>query len=135
MNVSELVAGLGGHSQNAQVIVVETNSPSDNVLSLESVGEGNEKSVLLHGQSLIRKPLETLPAILLQGRSDRVFKVAITKPDEKGGKYQVAIDGTVLQFDFETEQEAKMFVKGYVLGFETGSGDKKFDATKDIRNL
>ena len=36
-----------------------------------------------------------------------------------------------MQSDFETEHEAKLFVGGFVLGFEMGAGGKGLDASKD----
>jgi hypothetical protein len=130
MKVSDLVADLNNRSQNAQVMIVEPYACPDNILTIESViKEDNEKIVMLIGKSALRKPMETFPGILLRGRSDRVFKASICKSDEKDGKFQVSVDGVILQSDFETEHEAKICVRGFVLGFNAGSGSISTDTT------
>jgi hypothetical protein len=59
-----------------------------------------------------------------EGKPTRVFKTTIGRSEKGDGKYQVTIDGVVVQSNFESEHEATLFVRGFVLGFEMGSAKK-----------
>ena len=136
MKVPELTAVLNNRSQTAQVLVMEKDvvvGPS-NVFAIDSVvEESNDKVVMLMGKRITPTPLESFLGHLVEerelGKPTRASKATIHKVND--GKYQVGVDGAVVQSGIDTEHEAKLFVRGYVLGFKMGSAGKGLDATKD----
>jgi hypothetical protein len=129
MKVSELLADLNNRPQTGQVLMVETDVTvgPGNIFTIESIAGGNEKSVILMGKSVTRKPLDEMFSNLIkdreQGRWTRIFKAEIHK-SEKDGKYEVSINGRIMQSGFETVEEAKLFARGFAFGFELGSAGK-----------
>jgi hypothetical protein len=129
MNVPELLARLSDRSPTARVLVVEKDvavGPS-NVFAIDSVvEESNEGAVLLMGKRITPTPLESFFTGLVekreQGTPTKPFKTTIHTSDD--GKYGVSVDGAVVQAGLEIEHEAKLFVRGFVLGFEMGSAGK-----------
>jgi hypothetical protein len=123
MNLGELLSGLSNRPPTAQVLVIETDftvGPGE-VFTIESVmKEGSENVVMPTGKSVTRWPLDEAMGRMIEklerGEPTRVFKASIQKSGTNDGKYQVAVDGRVLQSDFETEHEARIFVNGFVMG-------------------
>lgn len=130
MKVHELLADLTNRHQDAQLLVIESNA-ADHILTIESiVREGNEKAVVLMGKS-VRSPFEgfsggILAEALAQGKSNRVFKIQVYESEP--GKYQASVDGVTLKQPFDSEHEARMYLRGFVFGFTTGSGSAEANA-------
>ena len=100
---------------------------------IESIEENNENNpvVFLMCNPTVRRPVDEIFSRMVEaverGRPTKVFKAEIQK-SKKDDKYQVSIDGVVVQSDFETEHEAQLFLRGFVLGFEMGSAGKGLNA-------
>src|SRR4029077_11132907 len=137
MRVSELLADLTTRSQDAQVVMVETDVDvgPGNVFIIESIAGGNEKSVLLMGKSGARKPVAVLFGSLVedreQGKWASILRASIQESDQNDGKYRVSIDGTTIQDGFETIHDAQLFTRGFALGSQLGSAAKRLDASND----
>jgi hypothetical protein len=134
MNLSELLIDLNNRPGTAQVLVVEPDLlQGSGPLTIESVAkESNESVVMLTAKAAMRRPLDVVFSRMVEdmerGKPTRVFKASVQKSDEKDGKYQVAIDGRIMQSGIETENEAKLFVCGFALGFEMGASGKGLNA-------
>ena len=134
MKVSELLTDLINRSQLAQVLMVEKDvvvNPG-NVFMIDSVvKERDDKVVILMGKRITPTPLEEFFSGLVEdrerGKPTKVFKTAIHKSEKSDG-YQVSIDGRILQTGFGAVEEAKLFVRGFVLGFEMGKSEKGLNA-------
>jgi hypothetical protein len=134
MKVSELLADLTSRpqSQNALVVLVETDSAGNTFTVESSVRESNEKVVILQIKSM-RGPLERFPDILLQSRPHRRYRASICESVVPSGKFQVNIDGRLLGL-FDTQAEAKLFLQGFVLGAETGAAEKGLNPLEGAPN-
>ena len=136
MKVSELLADLTTCPQGAQLVLLETDvivGPGS-IFTIDSILGGNENSVTLMGKSLTRKPVDvffsSLVADLERGKPTKTYKAAICESSVLPGKYEVTFQGSHLQGNFDTEEEAKLFMRGVVLGFEMGS-TKRSGASND----
>ena len=122
MKVSELLADLTSRPhQDAALLLIEGDG-SDNVLTIESVIGGNEKSVILMGKST-RVGFHPLVEASMQG-AGQIHNTKIFKSAMQPGKFQVSIDGLTLMQHFETQADAQLFLMGFSFGFATGSGSK-----------
>ena len=134
MKLSELLADLNNRPQTAQVLVVEPDLlQSAGPIMVESVAkEGNGKVVMLMGKSAMRRPVDEFFSRMVEdlerGKPTRVFKATVHESDKKDGEYSVSIDGKTMQDGFETIHEAKLFARGFVLGFEMGASGKGLNA-------
>jgi hypothetical protein len=134
MVLSELLADLTNRQKTAQVLVVEPDLLQRvGPIMIESVAkEGNEKAVVLMGKAAMKSPVDEIFSQIVEDlergkHTSRVFSAGVHK-SEKDGKYEVSIDGSILQSGIETEQEGRLFVRGYVVGFEMGASGKGLNA-------
>ena len=126
MKVSEVVAELTGHQPDGHVVVSEVDSM--NTFMVESVTKEEGKLPLLMVRQIGRNPYGRFPETLFQqafsSKGNR-YKAEIGK-SPMDGKYRVTVDGRpVLQVGFETQAEAKVFLQGFVVGFESGAAEAK----------
>jgi hypothetical protein len=122
MKVSELLADLKDHRQDAPVLVIENDAIlPENMLTIESIIKEENTVVLLKVRSINRNPSGTLVEALIRG-SGKVLNMKIYESVERPGKFQISIDGTVLQQHFESQDDAKLFIQGFTFGFSAGSG-------------
>lgn len=128
MKASEVVAELTGHQPDGHVVVSEINAVPDNLFVVESVMKEEGKLPLLMARAIGRNPYGRFPETLFQqafaSKRNR-YKAEIGK-SPMDGKYQVTVDDRpVLDGGFETESEAKVFLLGFVMGFESGAAEAK----------
>jgi hypothetical protein len=124
MKVSEVVAELIGHQPDGHVVVSEVDSM--NMFMVESVMKEEGKLPLLMVRPVGRNPYGRFPETLFQQAfaSKRNTYEAEIEKSPMDGKYRITVDGRpVLQAGFETEPEAKVFLRGFVLGFESGAAE------------
>jgi hypothetical protein len=121
MKVSEVVAELTGHQPDGHVVVSEIDSM--NMFMVESVMKEEGKLPLLMVRPIGRNPYGKFPETLFQQAfsSKRNRYNAEIGKSPMDGKYRITVDGRpVLHGGFETESEAKVFLQGFVMGFESG---------------
>ena len=129
LSVSDFLTDFTNRPKTAQVFAVEKDATfgQGQVFMVESIEKSNENVVMLMCKSTIRRPIDEIFSHMVEnlerGKPTKTFKATIHK-SEKDGKYFFNVDGVTMQSDFETEHEAKLFVRGYVLGFEMGSAGK-----------
>jgi len=124
MKVSEVVAELTGHQPDGHVVVSEIDSM--NMFVVESVIKEEGKLPVLNARPIGRNPYGRFPETLFQqafASKRNTYKAEIGK-SPMDGKYRITVDGSpVLQEGFETESEAKVFLRGFVIGFESGAAE------------
>lgn len=128
MKVSELVTELTGHKPDGHVVIREIDAVPDRILMVESIVKEAGMLPLLMGrrvqsqaaqdsifsEALFRESFEA------HQRGERLqHKGTIEKSGD--GRYRIAVDGRpVLQGGFETEAAARGFLRGFIIGFESG---------------
>ena len=136
MKVSELVAELSGHQPDGHVVIREIDAVPDRILMVESILKETgslpllmarrtqsvaEKNSLL-SEALFQKAFE---AHMRGERWQRSYKTTVEK-SPLDGKYWLTLDGTpVIQEGFETDAEARSFLRGFILGRESGAAEAK----------
>ena len=123
MTVSELVEELKNSPSNAQLLVVE----GGNLTAITSVvKEKSEKAVVLMGEAFDVTGRDTACRLLKEAMAHgRIFNTQISDSPEHPGKFIVGIDGKIgIGGEFDTQQEAKACVRGFVMGFNLGGGIK-----------
>jgi hypothetical protein len=116
MNVAELAADLRNRPQDAELIIVDPETAPGHVLMIDSVVKEDKKTTVV----LIARSTRPTSFPGEMPPSSKPHRVVISKSND--GKYQATVDGRPLMSNCETENDAKIFVRGYVLGCETGNG-------------
>jgi hypothetical protein len=126
MFVSELIEALKNKPANAQVLVTE----GGNLTVITSVVEDkSETAVVLAGKAFNvlgrGKASQLLKEAATHGDHGRIFNTEVSASPNNPGKFIVSIDGNkALCGQFDTPNEAKACTRGFVLGFQLGSGVK-----------
>jgi len=126
MTVSELLEKLTKCPPNAKLLVVEGN----NVTTIASVGEEkSETTVLLIGEAVDipgrGRASRLLAEAMMHGEFGKIFNTQVSNSPNNPGKFMVSIDGDkALGGEFNTQEEAKAFVRGFVTGSTLGGGLK-----------
>jgi hypothetical protein len=130
MKVSELLADLTNRPQNAQIHLIEKDfevGPGNLFVIESAVKEDCDGVVILMCKSVTRKPIDMAFSRMLEdlerGKPTRVFKTTISESVLNPGKYEACIDGRSLGL-FNTMEETKLFLRGFVLGSEMGTSGK-----------
>ncbi len=136
MKVSELVAELEIHQPDGHVVIQEIDAIPDKLFVVESVVKEDGMLPLLMGrrlqsraarnsifsEDLFKKAFE---AHLRGERWQHIYKATVGKSD-LDGRYRITVDGRpVLEEGFETDAEARSFLRGFILGFESGAAEVK----------
>jgi hypothetical protein len=125
MIVSELLEELTKCPPNAKLLVVEGN----NMTTIASVNEGkSETTVLLIGEAIDipgrGRASQLLAEAMMHGEFGKIFNSQICDSPNPG-KFMVSIDGDkMMGGEFDTQQEARAFVRGFVTGSTVGGGLK-----------
>lgn len=123
MIVSELLEELTKSPPNAKLLVVEGN----NVTTIASVNEEkSETTVLLIGEAVDipdrGRASRLLSEAMMHGEVGKIFNTQVSESPNPG-KFMVSIDGDKrMGGEFDTQQEARAFVRGFVTGFTVGGG-------------
>lgn len=126
MIVSELLEELTKCPPNAKLLVVEGN----NVTTIASVNEEkSETTVLLIGEAVDipgrGRTSQSLIQAMMHGDVGKIFNTQVSESPNNPGKFTVSIDGDkAMGGEFNTQQEARAFVRGFVTGSTIGSGLK-----------
>ena len=68
----------------------------------------------------MRKPEDRLnqqlERLCADDKRDRIYNTEISESDRTPGKYQLSIEGVPLQGEFDSENEARIFMAGFVAG-------------------
>lgn len=133
MKISQLVAELNGQLPDGPVVIREIDAVPDRLLMVESINKGEGMLPLLMGRRIQSQAAKNslLSDALFQKafeahlRGERIHhRATVEKSDD--GKYRLTMDGRpVLEEGFETDVEARSFLRGYILGFETGAAEAK----------
>jgi hypothetical protein len=128
MKVSDFLTALERHNYNASVVV----SNANNLFSIESIVKDKDDAVVLMARPVpsIEGCVGTvidrdsmLAKALLQGVFAS-FQGELIPSVQNPGKFQAEIDSVTLPEEFDTENDAMNFLRGFTLGLSVGGGIK-----------
>jgi hypothetical protein len=133
MKVSELVSALEGHQPDGPVLIREIDAVPDRILAVESIVKEADMVPLLMGRRIQSEAAKN--SIFSEALVRRAFEAHMrgeplyhkgTVEKSGDGKYRITVDGhPILQEGFETQAEARSFLRGFSLGFESGAAEAK----------
>ena len=122
MKVSELVAELNGWQPDGHVVVREIDSV--NIFFIESILKEAGKLPLLVARQVpsMGPPITGFPEAVFQQAfsSKRTSDQGTIAKSPVDGKYHLTVDGNpVMDLAFDSDAEAKIFLRGFVTGFSS----------------
>jgi hypothetical protein len=63
---------------------------------------------------------QQLERLCAEDKGDRIYNTQTSESDRTPGKYQLSIEGVPLQGEFDSENEAMIFMAGFVAGASIG---------------
>lgn len=132
MKISELVAHLNGHQPDGHIVIREIDAVPDRLLMVESIVKEEGKVPLLMGRRIQSQAARN--SIFSDALFQRAFEAHMrgeplrhsgTINRVEDGKYRITLDGRPIEESFDTEIEARGFLRGFFLGFESGAAEPK----------
>ena len=131
MKASELMEELKTRLPDAPVYATEGRDLTIITSVRQNEPQSEDKTVLLIGEAFEperwgrSRAYRMLAEALHHGEHGRIFSPQVSESPKNPGKFVVNIDGTpMMNFEVDTEKEARTFAQGFVMGFTVGGGIK-----------